>query len=187
MNISRLTFLTGLLSAAVLLSPISQAQATEYRTLAPQGQRIQFTFTQMGVPMKGHFSKFTAQFKLDPAKPALAQGRLDVDLSSIETGTPESNEEVVGKPWFHLREFPKASFELDSLQAKGSDRFEAKGRLTLKGIQQPVTVPLQINAKGQLSGQFTLQRSAFRIGEGAWAKFDILANDIQVQLQLQLQ
>jgi hypothetical protein len=37
---------------------------------------------------------------------------------------------------------------------------------------------------GVLTGGFTLQRADYRIGEGMWAKFDVVANDIQVNFSI---
>jgi hypothetical protein len=37
---------------------------------------------------------------------------------------------------------------------------------------------------GLLTGSFTLKRADYTIGEGMWAKFDVVANDIQVNFSL---
>jgi len=34
------------------------------------------------------------------------------------------------------------------------------------------------------NGGFVIRRAEFSIGEGMWAKFDVVANDIQVNFQL---
>jgi hypothetical protein len=37
---------------------------------------------------------------------------------------------------------------------------------------------------GLLTGSFTLKRADYSIGEGMWAKFDVVANDIQVNFSI---
>lgn len=61
------------------------------------------------------------------------------------------------------------------------------GRLTIKGRTQELVIPATFTPQGKtgvLEGSFTVHRGDFAIGEGAWAKFDILANDIVVRFRL---
>jgi polyisoprenoid-binding protein YceI len=37
---------------------------------------------------------------------------------------------------------------------------------------------------GVFDGSFTIRRADFTIGEGAWAKFDIVANDVQIKFRI---
>ena len=42
---------------------------------------------------------------------AQASAKLDIDLASVDAGSPDANNEVVGKAWFNLKAFPTASFD----------------------------------------------------------------------------
>ena len=177
-----------LASAALLVAAWPfVAQALEYRQLQLQASSITFSYKQMGVAMDGRFKKFSAQVSLDPAQLAKAQGRIDIDLASIDTGSAEADQEVVGKPWFNVAAYPKASFVLKSLQASGPGKYEALGSLSIKGQTRELRAPLTLTPQGQLSGSFLLRRGDFGIGEGMWAKFDVVANEITVNFKLQLQ
>jgi len=61
----------------------------------------------MGVGMDGQFKKFSAQLHFDPSQAGKASGRLDIDLASIDTGSSEADDEVVGKAWFNVAAYPK--------------------------------------------------------------------------------
>jgi polyisoprenoid-binding protein YceI len=179
---------TCLASAAVWLAAMPfTAQAVEYRQLQVPASSVTFRYQQMGVAMDGRFKKFNAQVSFDPAQLAKAQGRIDIDLASIDTGSPEADQEVVGKPWFHVAAYPKATFVLKSLQAIGPGKYEALGSLSIKGQTRELRAPLTLTPQGQLSGSFLLRRGDFGIGEGMWAKFDVVANEITVNFKLQLQ
>ncbi|MDX9994660.1 MAG: YceI family protein, partial [Rhodocyclaceae bacterium] len=52
-----------------------------------------------------------------------------------------------------------------------------------RDIVVPATFATQGNA-GVFDGAFTLRRGDFSIGEGAWAKFDIVANEVQVTFRI---
>jgi hypothetical protein len=48
-------------------------------------------------------------------------------------------------------------------------------------------VPAQFTAQGKtglFEGSFVIKRGDFSIGEGPWAKFDILANEVVVKFRI---
>ena len=68
--------------------------------------------------------------------------------------------------------------------------YEVTGTLTIKGQAREVKFPLKLTAQGQqavFAGGFTVKRGDFSIGEGMWSKFDVVANDVQVNFQLTAQ
>ena len=163
------------------------ASAVEYKTIAADKSKVTFQYKQMGVAMDGHFKKFVAQLNFDPAKPAAAQAQIDIDLASIDAGSSDADDEVVGKPWFNVKAFPKATFVAKQIKATGANQFEVTGALTIKGKTQDIKFPLKLVTQGNagvFSGGFVMRRADFSIGEGIWAKFDVVANDIQVNFQL---
>ena len=163
------------------------ASAAEFNQVQTDKSAINFTYQQMGVKLDGKFKKFAAKLSFDPAKPAEAKTTIDVDLASIDTGAAEGDEEVAGKPWFNTKAFPTAQFVSGSVKALGGNRYEVAGKLTIKGKTQDIVVPATFTAQGNsgvFDGSFTIRRGDFSIGEGAWAKFDIVANDILVKFRI---
>jgi len=82
------------------------ASAVEYKTIAADKSKVTFQYKQMGVAMDGHFKKFNVQLNFDPAKPAAAQAQIDIDLASVDAGSSDADDEVVGKAWFNAKAFP---------------------------------------------------------------------------------
>lgn len=180
------TILTTAALAAALLAA-APVHAVEYSQVQPDKSNIAFAYQQMGVKMDGRFKKFTAQLNFDPAKPAAAKAAFDVDLASIDTGGAESDQEVAGKAWFNTKMFPTARFVSTGVKALGGNKYEVAGQLSIKGKTQDVVVPATFAAQGNsaaFDGAFTIRRGDFAIGEGAWAKFDIVANDIQIKFHI---
>jgi polyisoprenoid-binding protein YceI len=163
------------------------AQAAEFNQVQTDKSTITFGYQQMGVKMDGRFKKFAARLNFDPAKPTAASASFDVDLASVDTGAPEADEEVAGKPWFNTKAFPTAQFVSGAVKALGGNRYEVAGKLTIKGKTQDVVVPANFTAQGNsgvFDGSFTIRRGDFSIGEGAWAKFDIVANDVLIKFRI---
>ena len=167
----------------------TSSHAIEYKTLLTDKSQVGFVYKQMGVTMDGKFKRFAAQLSVDPAKPQQAKASIEVDLASIDTGT-EADQEVQGKPWFNSAAFPKASFVASQIKRTGPQEFEVVGKLTIKGKTVDLKFPLQYAVQGNsgvFKGSFVIRRADFNIGEGTWAKFDVVANDIQVNFQLTAQ
>ena len=165
---------------------LGSAQAATYQSVVPEKSAITFSYKQMGVAMDGKFRKFNAQVALDTARLDKAKGSIEIDLASIDTGSSEADQEVVGKSWFNVPAHPKASFVLKSLKPAGAGQYEAVGQLTLKGQTRELHAPLKLSPQGQLTGSFVLKRADYGIGEGMWAKFDVVANEITVNFNLNL-
>lgn len=163
------------------------AHAVEYNQVLPEKSAINFTYKQMGVAVDGKFSKFAAQLNFDPAKPTAAKATLDVDLASIDTGAEEADQEVAGKQWFNTKAFPTARFVSTGVKAVGPNRYEVAGKLTIKGKTQDIVAPATFTPQGNtgvFDGSFTIRRGDFSIGEGIWAKFDTVANDILIKFRI---
>ena len=176
-----------ILSTALVGSSI--ATAVEFKQVQVNESTVTFGYKQMGVPMEGKFAKFTAQTSFDPAKLAKAQARIDIDLASIDTGSEEANDEVKAKAWFNTKAFPSAGFVSTGVKALGGNRYEAMGKLTIKGKTLDMVAPFTFQAngtRGLFDGVFTIKRLDYNIGEGVWTDVSTVANEIQIKFHLVL-
>lgn len=168
---------------------IAPAQAVEYQRVLAEQSSIAFSYQQMGVQMDGQFNRFAGRMSFDPANPESVKVTYDVAVTSIDTGSNEADQEVLGKPWLNATAFPTASFSSSTVKALGGNRYQVAGKLTIKGQTRDVLVPATFSTQGDagvFQGQFTIRRGDFNIGEGAWAKFDIVDNEVQVRFHLTL-
>ncbi len=175
------------IAATLLTLSALSAQAVEYGPLVPQKSSVAFTSKQMGVAVDGRFRKFAATIAFDPAKPTAATAKIDIDLASIDAGSKDADDEVVGKQWFNIKAFPTASFTSTSVKALGGDRYEAVGRIAIKGKSQDAVLPFIVkqDATGaSFDGGFVLKRLDFAIGEGPWSDVGTVANEVQIKFHL---
>lgn len=175
------------IALAFALATAFSVQAAEFTQVQADKSAINFTYKQMGVAVDGKFKRFSSQLTFDPAKPAAAKASFDVELASVDTGAPEGDDEVAGKPWFNTKAFPTAKFVSTGVKALGGNKYEVTGQLSIKGKTQDVVVPATFAAQGKsgvFDGSFTIRRADFSIGEGTWAKFDIVANDVLIKFRI---
>lgn len=180
--------MTRLLAILSLLSS-GFAYGAELSAVQLDKSSIAFVSKQMNVPVEGDFKKFTAQISLDPARPEAGRARIEIDLDSIDAGSAEANDEVKSKSWFNTREFPKASFVSSAVKALGGGRFEATGRMTIKGKILESRAPFTLKQeKGVLilDGAFPLKRLDYGIGSGVWSDTSVVADEVQVKFHFVL-
>jgi len=175
------------IALAFALASAFAVHAAEYTQVQADKSAINFTYKQMGVAVDGKFKRFSSQLAFDPARPASASASFDVELASVDTGAPEGDDEVAGKPWFNTKAFPTARFVSTGVKPLGGNKYEVTGQLSIKGRTQPVVVPATFTAQGKTAafdGSFSIRRADFAIGEGSWAKFDIVANDVLIKFHI---
>jgi len=151
---------------------------------------IRFVAKQLGVNVEGRFRKWKASVVFLPADLAKSKAEFDIDLASIDLASEDSEKELKDRQWFDTSRFPVAHFASTSFKDLGSGKYEVAGNLSLKGATRPVSVPFTMrkDAAGNsvAEGSFTLKRLAFKVGEGAWADTDTVADDVIVRIRMVL-
>ena len=87
-------------------------------------------------------------------------------------GAADVEAELAKPAWFDTQKAATASFASTSIKAAGAGKFDVAGKLTIKGNARDIVVPVTVAQAGGTStatGQFTLKRLAFKIGEGDWS------------------
>jgi polyisoprenoid-binding protein YceI len=169
---------------AALLPSLAGAQTA----LQADKSSIRFVSKQMNVPVEGRFKKFTANMTFDAKKPETTKAEFEVELGSIDLGSPEAETEVKRKLWFNLEAFPKAKFTVASVKPLGGDKFEVTGPLNIKGVETKVvsTATVKTDAAGVTTaeGKFPIKRLQYKIGEGQWADTETVADEVEVRYKL---
>lgn len=173
------------LVATLITAPA--AQAVEFTQYQHGKSSLAFVYKQMNVPVDGQFKSFRAKLAFDPAKPAASKAEFEIDLASIDAGSKDANDEVAGKAWFDTKTFPVARFVATSVKPLGNDRFEVAGKMSIKGKTRDLSTPVTVTQQGSnatFDGSLVLKRADYGIGDGVWADFGTVANEIQIKFRL---
>lgn len=142
---------------------------------------------QIGVPMEGKFKRFDATVNFDAAHPANSNARVEIDMTSFEMGDAVTTKELRGKDWFDTAKYPKATFVSTSIKPTGANRYEAAGKLTIKGKTIDIVVPTTYRAEGRaqvFEGALPIKRNTFNIGDGEWKDTSVVADDVQIKFRI---
>ncbi|MFA7267849.1 MAG: YceI family protein [Sterolibacterium sp.] len=180
---------TMTLLAALLALAAGPSQATVFESVVAEKSMVNFVARQMGVSLEGGFKKFSVQVTFDPGKPETGKAQIEIDLSSIDTGSSDANDEVKGKAWFNLRDYPTAKFVASGVKPLGANRFEASGKMTIKGKTRDVVAPFTTKVEAGallIDGSIPILRLQYGVGDGVWADTATVADEVQVRFHLTL-
>lgn len=177
---------------AGLIPSAFAADAPAWTIVAPES-KIHFEGTQMGALFKGEFKSFEGTIRFDPANLEGSSARIAIATDSVDTDSADRNSSIRMPDWLSVTQFPQAEFVTTGFQ-KGlaPDQYVASGHLTLRGVTLPVTLPFTLSiAKGdagsevaQMTGETTLNRLDFGVGQGEWKDTKSVGNEVRVSVSL---
>jgi len=134
---------------------------------------LTFVASQAGAPFPGEFKSYTALLCLDDKDPAKDTLTVQVDLNSVDSGLDEMDEALKGEDFFDTAHSPKGSFVSDSVKLVSPGHYLVAGKLTLRGVTKPVSVPFIFTPaaggkQARLDAKTSLQRRDYGIGKGQW-------------------
>jgi cytochrome b561/polyisoprenoid-binding protein YceI len=176
---------TAAIVPAAPAAPAAEAQPA--RWVVNPGSSVQFATQWSGQALEGRFDRFRADIRFDPAALDRSSARVTIDLASVKTGDAQRDAALPAPDWFDTAAHPQAVFTADRFEATGPDRYVARGQLQLRGVRRPVTLPFALHITGdkaRMSGVTSLDRTAFGVGQGEWAKTDQIPAKVTVTVAL---
>ena len=160
-------------AVASLYAPLSQAELKTYQ-IDPMHTAVAISWDHFGFsnPM-AFIPNATGEVKFDSGNPQKSTVNVTLPVGQIDTFVPKLTEEFRGAEYFDVAKYPTATFRSTKVTAKGDDKFEIVGDLTLKGITKPVTLEAKLNKQGEqpmlkkpaigFDATGTIKRSDFKI------------------------
>jgi len=174
-----LIFATG-----AMASPL---QVEQSRYVVKTSSKIEFHATSTFAKVVGVFHSWEANMKMPADKFTDASLVLEIDASSVTTGSGLRDKEVKGKNFFSVQEHPQIRFASKSISADATPtKYQMVGELTIRGITQPVAVSItllrQDDGHEWVDGSFSFNRRDFGMTHNL--PFDKIANTVLVQFHL---
>jgi len=193
-SVAAVVVLSGIAAAPVaagvlwLAPPKAQAAAAATAwTVDKANSRIRFRSSFAGMGFEGGFSRWDARINFDPKNLAGSRAVVTIDLASVNSGDADRDQTLPTAEWFDVKKTPQATFTSTSFRDLGGGRYQASGNLTLKGVTRPVSFPFTLAIQGttaRVTGQATLNRSQFKVGQGQFAGADTIPYEVVVPINL---
>jgi polyisoprenoid-binding protein YceI len=176
-----------LATAILLLTPVACFAAPGW-TVETAESSLGFQVSQGGGNVEGVFRRFEAKIAFDPDDLATSRVQVSIDVASVTTGAADRDQELPKPDWFDTARFPRATFTAETFRALGNGDFVADGSLMLRDTKLAVTLPFKLDLLGNgiasIQGKVDIDRTAFGIGQGAWATSDIVGRKVTVVVRL---
>lgn len=167
----------------------SSSNATAPRFTQAPGGSLTFSFMQAGAASHGSFRQFATELGYDEKNPVAGSLKVTVQIASLDTQDKDRDEALGGADLFDAKKYPTAQYVASSLAKRADGGLEAVGKLTLRGVTRDLRVPLRIqNAAGgvELSGEVTIRRLDFGVGQGDWKSTEGVGDDVKLQYKVPL-
>jgi polyisoprenoid-binding protein YceI len=152
------------------------------------GSSLAFEFNQAGAQSSGAFRQFATELAYDEKNLAASTLKVTVQIGSLDTRDEERDASLESAELFDAAKFPTAIYTARSLDRTPAGVF-AMGRLTLRGVTKDLRVPLDIRSTPQgleLSGETTIKRLDYGVGQGEWASTEWVGNDVKLTYKVAL-
>jgi len=179
-------------SLALSLAASAPARAATTWVADPARSRLTFVATQSGGEFQGRFSRFRADIAFDPRDLAGSRFHVTIETASADTGDETRDQALVGDDFFAAGRWPTATYDASRFVATTGGRYQAQGRLTIRGISRDVAVvfsfrPVADGRSAALAGGTTIRRLDFGVGQGEWQDTKWIGNDVRIEFELVLE
>ena len=150
----------SLLAAAlvvVALASAASANATSW-LIDPAHSSVGFSIRHLFSKVPGSFDKFSGTIEFDPANPAAATVKVDIDPASINTKTQKRDDHLRSSDFFDVAKFPTMAFQSTKVTKGEGNALTVEGNLTMHGVTKPVTLAVNFLGAGPALGG---QRAGF--------------------------
>jgi polyisoprenoid-binding protein YceI len=141
----------------------------------PTHSRIGFAAKHaMVATVRGQFGSYSGEVHLDEETPANSTVRLEIDVTSVDTGNADRDNHLRTKDFFDLEAHPKMTFVSTKVEKTADDDvYTLIGDLTINGNTNPVAVDFELtgtsndpwgNFRAGFEGKATINRRDWGLG-----------------------
>ncbi|RRO13631.1 hypothetical protein EIL87_21765 [Saccharopolyspora rhizosphaerae] len=114
----------------------------------PVHSSIQVTAKHLGLSsIHGRFNEFAGEVHIGtPIETSQVEARIKAE--SIDTGNSMRDDHLRAEDFLHVAEHPEITFRSTGLRARGGDKWDIEGELTMLGVSKPVVLDTRFDGVG---------------------------------------
>lgn len=176
-NVESMRTILGFFVAGLFFCFTIQTSARQINTEASE---VSFRIGNMRInTVSGTFGGMTGQIDFNPDHADQSHFNVCIDAASVHTGNRKRDDHLREAGFFHVEQYPEICFESIAV-SKTSNGFNARGKLTIKGVTRAVTIPFTQEGN-MLTGTFSLNRLDYELGESFGTFF--ISNPVEVTIR----
>jgi polyisoprenoid-binding protein YceI len=99
--------------------------------------------------VRGRFNAFQGYIDFNPDRPTEAAIYTEIDVASIDTGSPQRDEHLRSADFFDAETYPTITFVSQRVEPRRDNHFNVIGDLTMHGVTREVTLDAKFEGIGQ--------------------------------------
>lgn len=137
--------------------------------LTTENTTVKFVGAKLVGSHEGVFNEFSGTVDFKDGDPLTAAVRVKIDMSSVETDSPQLDTHLKSPDFFDIEKFSHTTFvstDVTKSGKVGDNHFVVTGELTLHGITKEVAIPATITVSDEkivMASQFTINRKDYGI------------------------
>lgn len=162
----------------------------------PAHSGIYFRINHIYSAVNGFFPKFEGDIKFDPANLKESKFIFKVDVKSVNTNNGKRDGHLLSDEFFAAKEYPRMSFESQSIIHKQGNQYVAQGVMKIKDVSKKIDLPFTFfgtkphpfNAKQEVAGfeaKMTIDRLAYHVGNGKFLKLGVVGQEVDVLVSIE--
>jgi polyisoprenoid-binding protein YceI len=93
--------------------------------------------------VRGRFGKYSGSLNLDDQDLTRSSVEAIIDVSSIDTGTPQRDDHLRSADFFDVAQFPELRFRSKRFEKLSDDRYRVTGDLTIRDVTREVSLDVE--------------------------------------------
>jgi len=142
-----------------------------------QMSKVSFIIKSFGINVDGTFQDCVILVEMDTLSLEDSYIHARIPIATIETGIGKRDKHLLEEKYFSETEYPDILYESLTITRSGKGTFIANGLITIKGVQQSISIPFQLVTKSNhryLVTEFELNRLDFGVGTKSWTMSDVV-------------
>ena len=180
--------------ALLMLAPPALAGPQDAWMIDPRASALSFSASQIGSIVSGRFPNWTGEIVLDPSSLPAARIDIKIETRPVTTNNRDVDSLLKGPNFLDVQKFPEARFVSTAITARGGDRYEAQGKLTIRDVTRDTVLPFTLaivddpaqpgRLRATARGRLFLKRLDYGVGQNEWAGTGQVANEVTVDLNV---
>lgn len=174
------------------------APATRTFQIDPAHTQAEFQVRHLLSRVRGRFTDLTGTIEFDKETPAQSSVSFSIRTASIDTNQPDRDTHLRSDDFFAVEKYPTLTFKSTGIAARGSEKYDVAGDLTMRGITKSIVLPVTYlgvakdpwgNEKLAFETEITLDRKEFGLTWNAALEAGgfLVGEEVKVSVAVQAQ
>lgn len=173
------------------MTPVEEANMARW-DIIPEESSLSFYVDVYDQAFEASFTTFSGEVFFSPDQLEKSRVAITIPMAGVKSGSPERDGFMVMEPWFNAESFPESNFVADVFKKTEENQYVAHGKLTLRGVTMPLSLPFSLYVTPQENGpdkafmaaEVIINRLDYGVGQGEWGNTDTVGNAVKVRVDI---